>query len=404
MHHPKKLALAGALAMLAAVPATASADSLVYVKGGSPTGNVYIARPDGSSATQLTGDGQGAWPSAADDGTVVYGNESDGRLYVLTPGGSLDHSMTTAGSYEFPKAQHVRVSPDGSKIAYDYLLNGSEYTTLWTPTSSTNINTPSQTLGQEAYTTPSWYGGDNLMLTHLGSTFSGEEQFTYYHAGDPDNSERNWFSDPSPPFEPTGWDGAVSRDGTHVAVMENDAANYTDATPRNVVIRVFAASGTAPAPAAFQCQLTLPADGSYYRGSPTFSPDGSQIAWSEADGVHEASAGCAGDHLAIPGGSQPYWAAANPPAPASTGGASKARATFTFKPKKPKAKRKTTFRGKLSGASARKFAWSFGDGKKGKGARAAHTYRKAGRYKVKLVVTMAGGGRATAHRTVKVGR
>lgn len=49
----------------------------------------------------------------------------------------------------------------------------------------------------------------------------------------------------------------------------------------------------------------------------SFTPDGTQIAWQESDGIHVGDVGalsnCASitDHLVIPGGTQPFFGAAN---------------------------------------------------------------------------------------------
>ena len=63
------MALAGLC--LAVVPAAASADSIVFLK----SDNVWLAKPDGSGAYQVTTDGTASSPyrspSQADDGTIA---------------------------------------------------------------------------------------------------------------------------------------------------------------------------------------------------------------------------------------------------------------------------------------------------------------------------------------------
>ncbi|MEA2458259.1 MAG: hypothetical protein QOC95_1231, partial [Thermoleophilaceae bacterium] len=315
----------------------------------------------------------------------------------------------------FAQPQHDRISPDGTKIAYDLLLDGFNYRTYWTPTSSTNINTPNQTSGQEDYGSPSWFGGDNLLLSHVGQTVTDTQpEFTYYHAGNPDNTEQAWFRQDPSSFTATGYDGAISRDGGRIALLETDAAGSGSTTPQHVSLLLLTTNGPPPAAPTLRCEISLPADASYYRGSPVFSPDGASLAIGEADGVHVltfadfANCGTFQNRLAVPGATQPYWSAANPPAAATvpsttTVPGATPKASFTVKPKKPHAGRKARFHGKVSGAIATKFTWSFGDHKKGKGATVKHAYRKAGKYKVTLkVATAAGTFKAT--KTVRVVR
>ncbi|MGZ8634512.1 MAG: hypothetical protein ACXWZZ_11765, partial [Solirubrobacteraceae bacterium] len=60
-------ALVVAAAAVVALAATASADSIVYVKDG----NVWLTSPDAARQYQVTFDGGYSSPSQADDGTIV---------------------------------------------------------------------------------------------------------------------------------------------------------------------------------------------------------------------------------------------------------------------------------------------------------------------------------------------
>src|SRR5689334_21962565 len=85
------LALVAAVTGMALVPAVAAADSIVFIKDG----NVWIAAPDGSKASQLTTDGGYESPSEADDGTIMAGRKMvvDGRnvrrIYRMDTRGKL---------------------------------------------------------------------------------------------------------------------------------------------------------------------------------------------------------------------------------------------------------------------------------------------------------------------------
>src|SRR3954463_9102617 len=137
--------LLGTLALAAAIPAAAHADSIVYMKGG----YVWIANADGSGARQFTRN-QYAWhtPSEADDGTVVvaggpghgpYGDAGSDIYRFRGDGNQLPGVTPTDGTYytlscptEAPLS--VRVSPDAGKVAYSSLLCATrEATAWWTP-------------------------------------------------------------------------------------------------------------------------------------------------------------------------------------------------------------------------------------------------------------------------------
>jgi hypothetical protein len=107
----------GALALL---PATASADSIVYIKDG----NVWLANPDGSGHYQVTLDGTPTdpyeSPSQADDGSIVAtrGSGEHERIYRMRQNGSLlGAPFEPAVQFELGLFD-AAVSPDGSMVAY----------------------------------------------------------------------------------------------------------------------------------------------------------------------------------------------------------------------------------------------------------------------------------------------
>src|SRR3954470_9313860 len=134
-----------AVAGVAAFPAPAQADSLVYLKDG----QVWISGADGSGARQFTGAANAwAWPSEADDGTVVVaGGAAHGAygqpgsdLYRFRPDGTqIGSAIPTPGTYADASClaqppTGVRVSFDATKIAYgSFLCSTGEATAYWTP-------------------------------------------------------------------------------------------------------------------------------------------------------------------------------------------------------------------------------------------------------------------------------
>ena len=115
--------LAAAILLLPA--ATASADTIVFVKDA----NVWAASPDGSDQRQLTRDGTADHPyrspSQADDGTVAASYLDSIRL--IGRGGKLlreldPPALTNSVSHVMDGTPvDVAVSPDGSKIAYTFV-------------------------------------------------------------------------------------------------------------------------------------------------------------------------------------------------------------------------------------------------------------------------------------------
>jgi PKD repeat protein len=426
------------LFVMIAAAGPASADSVVYLKDG----NVWIAKADGSGARQFTQYAYNwAWPSEDDSGNVVAvgglqrnnpdGSDSSGssEIYRFQPDGNeIGGAMPTWGSYSTPACptygpRDVRVSPDGSKVAYSEFICGSEGTALWTPSDSTSLNFPNQPVGQQDFGQPAWIDSSNFLVTHVGPTVTPTQVQWFVHAtSDGDDAGTGWYEDQA---DGTGFQGVINRQGTRMAAFNQDAANWTDGHPRSVKLLVYSAADLATAETADwsdECSVTL--DASKYPDpntiSPSFSPDGTRVLWADSDGVKVASvADVAKDGSGnctsvapvtlIAGGSEPFYGAgnvahgaANPNQPGATPAAA-LLAQFTVAPKHPRVRHKIVFDAGKSTA-AKSYAWSFGDGKKGKGRRVKHSYRKAKTYKVTLTVTDAAGKHAKITHKVKVRR
>jgi hypothetical protein len=315
--------VAAVLVALMAAPAVASADTIVFRRGA----DVWVMAPDGTGQRQVTrGERTYEWPSAADDGTILAA-DSGGWLHRLTAGGEpIGEPIPTAATgatEDFPAETptHVRISPDGARVAYDQAIGG-DLTTLWTPADSTTLAFPNQSAGQEGLVAPSWIGNSRLLLSRdVTAEVEGAPVFSLYTVGAGDNSAAPWFSDSDATWA-TGFDAAASRSGARIAVMEDDAAE-SGGVPSRVVMRLFSGS-----PPAVRCELELEAADTYSSASPTFSPDGSQIAWAESDGIHVATLGDLTDCAAIreqvitlPGAWEPFWSAADIAAAPGTPGA-----------------------------------------------------------------------------------
>ena len=458
--------LAALVISAAAFPAAAHADSLVYLKGG----HVWVANADNSGARQFTVHPYN-WssPSMADDGTVVLagglervnpdGSDSDGssELYRFRGDGNQIGTFTpTYGSYSTPACpayppSSVRVSPDGSKIAYGiYGCGGGGYqTALWTPAGSTRLSFPNQSIGQEDFWDPIWINNSRFTISHAGPPVFGAH-WGEHLVSDGDNVGEGWAESA---MDDRAAEAVISRDGKEAAVFFNDAAGFSDGKPRHVDLWVYsnpampadfnAGYGTPPA----TCKFPLDAAklGDIDNLSPSLSPDGSKVLWGDSAGVElkslgDVASGCDGASpvvTIVPGGSQPFYAKGNvqpgaanprqpdptPPASGSTptGGAHDRRGTttpagtvvlhllarFSFKPRKPHAHKKVTFdarKSKEAGGKIASYSWKFGDGAKAKGRKVKHKFKKRGRYTVALTVRDAAGHKATVKHKVKVGR
>jgi PKD domain len=444
----RRLAAVGASAALLLTPlaitvagagpaAAAGSDSLVYLKGG----RVWIARGDGTGARPFTTAAYN-WssPSEDDNGNVVVvgglarvnadGTDSGGssEIYRFAPNGNqIGRPIPTWGSYSTPACPtygpfSARVSPDGSKVAYGIWDCGSfSDTALWTPVTSTGLNFPNQTLGQEDFYEPQWVDNTQFMVSHAGPTVTDTQSRFFVHRLNAGDDVGPGWTDPA--FTGTGVQALVSRQQTTLAAFEDDAADYIDGKPRHV--RLFLYSSPSLAAAAtngwnLNCTITLDAahTSDPLHLSPSFSTDGTKLYWGDDRGVEVAqisdrSGSCGKVHpsVLVPGGSQPFVSSGGIHAPAAEpvqpGAHYPPHARYTFTPARPRAHRAVTLDarssyetlGQISG-----YRWRFGDGKTATGRTVKHTFTRPGTYKVRLMVTDKRGTSGSVTHTIKVGR
>lgn len=352
----KRALLALALtAPLAAVGAPAAqADSISFIRGG----NVWVASTDGAKQVQVTTAGGYSYASRADDGTFIA--LQGRRLHRISPTGQItaDFDTPVSGEQAAPNTSFFRgpfkpeISPDGSKVAYEYWHQAIENDPTCFPVGDPRCQKKRVSVGigysypdrqtgwdepglgrQSGWLNPSWIGNDTLLMS--GKSVLPNVDAILDHPGDGNQTIANWFED-------TGaWhvrDGEVSRRG--------DAAAFVSTTPRGASdphwgqqddqITIYRMNGAAPA-LPEQCFSFANADAIY--ASPSLSPDGGAVAWETDERTGEAlppnilvgtipsqAGGCAlpteGGKVLIENATQPDWSPAPVPTIAAPGGGS----------------------------------------------------------------------------------
>jgi WD40-like Beta Propeller Repeat len=337
------LALAGALVALAIAAPAASADSIAYVKGG----DVWLSTGDGSRQYRVTSTGGYSDVSQADDGTMIalHGvrlHRLDRRGRVLADFATPVSDTRPAGSRVFFGPYDPAISPDGTKVAYTYYyMTQTQDPSCYPPECEIAINEGGTGYSHadrltgwdepgfrkhSGWRNPSWVDDRTLMLsdpTHLPN----HDVVIDVPQGTSVGLVRNWFSD-TVEGNPHVAGGDITRDRTKMAF----ATGSNDSTLSVYSVPSFPTSWRDSEPNAGSKPLICyrysgPTGGSY--STPTFSPDGTRVAWAEGDGIKVVNVpsfagGCTVDgaspnaSMLVPGGSQPDWGPAGVPAAAMT--------------------------------------------------------------------------------------
>jgi hypothetical protein len=309
------------------VPASAAAaagGSIVYSK----SGNIYRAHGDGSHATRLTHDGTRSHPythpTQADDGTIVA-VRNDTTLYRFTRTGKhLGKAHKVATGLTNPRSLHdlifsPAVSPNGREVAVqNTLLEGTydpnsgshgmtlvaiviQYRSAKTGRKLRELHVPGDYLES-----PSWIDNNHILFFKPLAGYT--EQVHVNTRGD---GSRGWFADElggDPAFDrPPLDEGEITRAQDKLALIRgtNLKSDWHGST-----IVIYRTSGTSQMPEV-ACTITHRASGPFAK--PTWSPDGSTLAWSEGSSIYRSPvntsvAGCGlSPTRIVKGGVTPDW-------------------------------------------------------------------------------------------------
>ena len=312
----RRAALAAGLA-LAALPAGASADSIVFIKDA----NVWLANGDGSGSYQVTLDGTAEHPyrvpAQADDGTIVA-SRLDEIVRMRQNGEVLSRIdpeplVNSVGHPIDGPPVNLAVSPDGSRIAYSLVgyecpVGADCMARSVTAFTAADALTPASRWGSLHRRNPSFVTNSRTLV------FGGYAgQVNVHDLGDP--VETHWFDD----YDVYGQaeatdlgDGELNRQGSRLAAIRSYGP---DAHLIWYAVGGDAASAKPPAVPAAECKSSAQEG----LAGPTWAPDGERLAFAAPDGVWtlRATADCAAaaPALLIPGASQPDWG----PAPVAPG-------------------------------------------------------------------------------------
>jgi hypothetical protein len=301
-----------AVLVVAAAPAAAGADSLVYVHGH----DIWLAQPDGSGQHRVTADGTAAAPyrspSQADDGTIAAGRGSE--IVRLRQNGDVVSRfdppplVNSAGDWVDGPPVQVALAPDGARIAWTVVSSSCPVGAGCGIRSATAITSAdgSAPPEREAVTHlrhPAWVTSTRLLQ------FGGHgSHVNLLDLGG--GAPQHWFDDQDT-VAGAGTDlgdGELSADGRRFAAVRG----YGEST-HLVWYDVGGSALSGPPPAAPSMRCATNEVGGL--ASPTWSPAGDALAWAIPAGVlvkrGPDDCGSPQPAVVLPGASQPDWGPAD---------------------------------------------------------------------------------------------
>jgi WD40-like Beta Propeller Repeat len=317
-----------ALLVSLAVAAEAQASSIVYIK----RGDVWLANANGKGQRAITKNGTPGnpyrSPAYSDRGVITAVRGRRDIHFFNRRGRPLRKKRDLTGGPTPPFDSVIvdhSISPNGQRLA----------STLWITTRAGSPR-PGEPTGTD-YDTSVWYS--RAANGRLQGTTDGAQNATWatntrpivfapyvYHSADAwivdlgnPNDPTQWFQDREvvDPLDPSDGeplnDGELTRAQDKIAVVRGPS---TVASSTPTMLRVYAVSSLSARPTE-RCDLRSAPNSRIE--SPSWSPDGSQLAWSERDGIwvspiSDGAGDCgAAPRRLIAGGSQPDWGPANAP-------------------------------------------------------------------------------------------
>jgi hypothetical protein len=290
-------ALSAATLLAVSAPAQAAAPgggSFLYSKGG----NIHLARADGSHNI-IFKQGGWYWPSMDNNGVIAA--ERQDRLAPDGTTGYTIHrfkqsgtqlsrqntpsSLSTVSCISYP-SYHLSLSPDGTKVAYDYIGCSGDVFATWTPATTFNLHTTTD------YFAPSWISSTKLAISHMGMTLTDTQaEVGVWTIG---SGAAGWSTHLADSWA-TAYHATATRNGRKIALIEDDAADYFDGLPRHVRLVFGTASGPGQ-PITRRCSLGLPIsqynawNGATYANL-SFRPDGNILAFDSSTGIYKVHTG-----------------------------------------------------------------------------------------------------------------